>query len=107
MNQSKHTPGPWNVDGDATVYGPRFSIANDKEQIGIFEVADCKGYKQEREANAYLIASAPDLLAALNRLIQSLPEDSNEYPDSASARQVFDSIRFARETISKATGGTL
>lgn len=58
-------------------------------------------------AAAHLIASAPELLAALNRLIQSLPEDSNEYPDSASARQVFDSIRFAREAISKATGGTL
>ena len=56
---------------------------------------------------AHLIACAPDLLAALNRLIQSLPEDSNEYPDSASARQVFDSIRFAREAISKATGGAL
>lgn len=59
----------------------------------------------EITANANLIASAPDLLAALNRLIQSLPEDSNEYPDSASARQVFDSIEFAREAVSKATGG--
>ena len=58
-------------------------------------------------SDARLICSAPDLLAALNRLIQSLPEDSNEYPDSASARLVFDSIRFAREAISKATGGTL
>ena len=56
-------------------------------------------------SDARLICCAPDLLAALNRLIQSLPEDSNEYPDSASARQVFDSIRFAREAISKATGG--
>lgn len=83
MNPLKHTPGPWNVDGDATVYGPRFSIANDKEQIGRFEVADCKGYKQEREANAHLIASAPDLLRALEWLVddwervtgRTLPDD--------------------------------
>jgi hypothetical protein len=90
MNQSKHTPGPWNVDGDATVYGPRFSIANDKEQIGRFEVADCKGYKQEREANARLIASAPDLLAALERLAHPMADDED--------------LDYARGIISKAKG---
>ena len=90
MNQSKHTPGPWNVDGDATVYGPRFSIANDKEQIGIFEVADCKGYKQEREANARLIAAAPDLLLALERLAHPMADDED--------------LSFARDTIANARG---
>jgi hypothetical protein len=90
MNQSKHTPGPWNVDGDATVYGPRFSIANDKEQIGIFEVADCKGYKQEREANARLIAAAPDLLLALERLVHPMADDED--------------LDYARGIISKAKG---
>jgi hypothetical protein len=90
MNQSKHTPGPWNVDGDATVYGPRFSIANDKEQIGIFEVADCKGYKQEREANARLIAAAPDLLLALERLVHPMADDED--------------VSFARDCIANARG---
>jgi hypothetical protein len=55
--------------------------------------------------DARLIASAPDLLSALNRLIQCLSEDPEDYPDSSSARQVFDSIEFAREAISKAIGG--
>lgn len=90
MNQSKHTPGPWNVDGDATVYGPRFSIANDKEQIGRFEVADCKGYKQEREANARLIAAAPDLLLALERLVHPMADDED--------------VSFARDCIANARG---
>jgi hypothetical protein len=90
MNQSKHTPGPWNVDGDATVYGPRFSIANDKEQIGIFEVADCKGYKQEREANARLIAAAPDLLLALERLVHPMADDED--------------LSYARDCIANARG---
>lgn len=57
------------------------------------------------EANARLIASAPELLAALNRLVQCLPEDSNDYPDSALARQVIESIEIARAIISKAKGG--
>ena len=93
MNQLKHTPGPWNVDGDATVYGPRFSIANDKEQIGRFEVADCKGYKQEREANARLIASAPELLAALELVFSN----AGESPEWIRAR--------IAPVISKAKGG--
>lgn len=90
MNQSKHTPGPWNVDGDATVYGPRFSIANDKEQIGRFEVADCKGYKQEREANARLIAASPDLLLALERLVHPMADDED--------------LSYARDCIANARG---
>ena len=93
--KATHTPGPWHyvtgVDG-AVVY------------TGV-TIATIPIDALDWLSNAHLIASAPDLLAALNRLIQSLPEDSNEYPDSASARQVFDSIRFAREAISKATGG--
>ena len=110
---STHTPGPWSVfepkspfvcyeGGDSPA-----TIVSGGVHIATMPGVRTRGLSETARANARLIASAPDLLAALNRLIQSLPEDSNEYPDSASARQVFDSIRFAREAISKATGGTL
>jgi hypothetical protein len=57
-------------------------------------------------AAAHLIASAPELLSALKRLTDCLSEDPNDYPDSSSARQVFDSIRSAREIINR-IGGNL
>ena len=99
-----HTPGPW-------IAIPTTAISRNANTVRMDIVTTSGEWNPAFVAgdilpsDAHLIASAPDLLAALNRLIQCLPEDSNDYPDSASARQVFDSIRFAREAISKATGG--
>ena len=113
-----HTPGPWLVRFDEDRFDPSHStlkIIDGRDEslnhthgalsLAFINVSAFAPHMDEPLANARLIASAPDLLAALNRLIQCLPEDSNDYPDSASARQVFDSIRFAREAISKATRG--
>ena len=112
-----HTPGPWLVNFEQNKFDSRHSkvqvVDGSSASLNngglplVLANVNAMPFNDESVplANAYLIASAPELLAALNRLIQSLPEDSNEYPDSASARQVFDSIRFAREAISKATGG--
>ena len=118
--KSTHTPTPWLVRFDEDRFDSKLSVlevidGRDESLnhpqgalvLARVNVSAFAPHMDEPLANARLIAAAPDLLAALNRLIQSLPEDSNEYPDSASARQVFDSIRFARETISKATGGAL
>ena len=63
---SKHTPGPWVVVGRLTKYV-------EARLVGrlIQEVAACgptmadEGYGQHQEANARLIAAAPDLLEAL------------------------------------------
>ena len=64
-NEGKHTPGPWayrrNILKDSR---NRFHFANDAESP-IFTVL-CG--RPEAEANARLIAAAPDLLAALSEL---------------------------------------
>ena len=60
---SKHTPGPWAVD----------RYCRDITPVGRYlRIAEIPGHRendtpdsQEREANARLIAAAPDLLAAL------------------------------------------
>ena len=67
---TEHTPGPWTVDDGINVVhryttperGPGYEVA------GIAKVT----YAAARtEANAYLIAAAPDLLAALEAMLRS------------------------------------
>jgi len=121
-----HTPGPWfvvpdpqwvgkhpnhasrcicNVPQFAEVHPPtegengEWHVFHDQHGKTVCLMTDTL----EIKANARLIASAPELLSALKRLTDCLSEDPNDYPDSSSARQVFDSIRSAREIISKAT----
>jgi hypothetical protein len=63
MSAPNYTPGPWNVTGDlATISGTR------PGDPYTFTVAETCGYKEEREANARLIAAAPELLEAIIEL---------------------------------------
>ena len=63
MNQ--HTPGPWNIDGDAVWAATIEGILVHREPIGPF-----KPTRKEQEANARLIAAAPDLLHQLQEACQ-------------------------------------
>lgn len=92
----KHTPSPWRVEEDSTIYGSR------KDKGDKFEIADCKGYKEEREANAHLIAAAPELLGALinadwliDELTQTTLTEDSEY------LEIFAQIK---QAIAKAKG---
>ena len=59
MSNVKHTPGPWRIDP-----GPGFSRNRIEDADGIC-VAFAWGLGLEADANARLIAAAPDLLVAL------------------------------------------
>ena len=61
---SKHTPGPWRVDED----GDTGCIVSDDG------VVTCVS-PRNRAANASLIASAPDMLAELERLLDVVGEE--------------------------------
>jgi len=81
---STHTPGPWNLGmrPGPIIYGT----------LGE-QVAGLRGSslgKNETIANARLIASAPDLLAALERLAHPMADDED--------------LDYAREVIAKAKG---
>lgn len=86
---SKFTPGPWELSEgpDTHVVG----VKNDDSFI-IAQV-----FRPEREANARLIAAAPELLAAAQRALAELKSRDD------------DSLAFARMGLSlaieKATGG--
>ena len=99
--EQKHTPGPWQ-QGDAN--GERNIYAADQTVICRMEVwrgSDA----DEADANAALIASAPELLAALSRLVREAGYESGEAEptihDLSASRAAFDE---ARAAISKATG---
>lgn len=64
MNENKHTKGPWFVDGGLE------SVFTEVEGEGglttICDLPEWLGeYQQEKEANAHLIAAAPEMLEAL------------------------------------------
>jgi hypothetical protein len=60
MTTQRYTPGPWTVEPRGNLKARQFVEA------GEFRIAEC--ITRDQEANARLIAAAPDLLATLERL---------------------------------------
>lgn len=89
-----HTPGPWGCKNERdpkfiplkAIYCERMGF-----QIGFINTPD-KQTCEEAEANARLIAAAPDLLQALQWIADNGPDDAYELRDAA------------RAAIAKATG---
>ena len=65
-----HTPGPWYIEptGERTCNGPTVSI--DQSPLKIVARPDWHLDHEEYMANARLIAAAPDLLEALENLLE-------------------------------------
>lgn len=85
MSASKHTPGPWTIGGDDGAIWIQSPVSSDNvicDLVG--RDADCLAV--EDEANARLIAAAPELLAALKAVDlvwerQNLPTNAVHGPD--------------------------
>ncbi len=88
---TKHTPGPWKVDGDTYITAHSLIIAHCK-QNGSLKLEDA-------QANARLIAAAPELLEALEYAVLGLKA---EQPSDYSFDLAFS---MARAAIKKATKG--
>lgn len=71
MSAAKHTPGPWSHDGMGDITGVENDPANDC--IGRVDVAAVylRTVPGRSQANARLIAAAPELLAVLQELQES------------------------------------
>ena len=65
MNNTKHTPGPWEVVGSRIC-----TVANDIERITLAktEPGGAFAMSEQQEANATLLAAAPAMYAALRRI---------------------------------------
>ena len=90
----KHTPGPWQAvkwdDNADDVVG--WSVVD--SEGAMLPESEMTGDIEEAEANARLIAAAPDLLEALKICIEVL-EDSGNYPWT---------LEDVKEAVAKATG---
>lgn len=99
---NNHTPGDWYVTGEMTRY------INVRIGGGLIqEVASCGpteadgGYGPQQEANARLIAAAPDLLEALVLLEAEMVASGNAHANDFGWKPAIEKTRAA---IAKATG---
>lgn len=99
---NKHTPGPWYRDfasgmknGNAILL--EYFVRRDGDDMAIAADIVDPATGNPSEANARLIAAAPDLLAALQGLLKGIFDG----PDEANAAML---IAKARDAVSKAMG---
>ena len=89
-----HTPGPWNRQKSYATFYVEARLPD-----GLIQEVAAIGptqHTEQQEANAKLIAAAPDLLAALNAMMTHMGMDEDEWN-----KPTFDQ---ARSAIAKATG---
>lgn len=99
MNKPKHTPGNWTT----YVYANTIQVCRPKPLPGtIAIVPDCP----EQEANARLIAAAPECLVALEHVSEYITRCNQgaETLNSADLTRILVSV--ITPAITKATGGT-
>ena len=102
MTQTAHTPGPWRA-GASTFYpgldGPLTMRVYTDHPPTEFEVTG-----DNIAANARLIAAAPDLLDALQAIVDEFPVAAGTAKGIPHDEQGFGSIYRARAAIARATG---
>lgn len=101
---TQHTPGPWEIAGPADSQGEAFLIvAGDKNIAYTGDTFDEEKHEgvitAEDEANARLIAAAPDLLAALRTLLAASRESTG---NAASMDRIIAAEAVAAAAILKA-----
>ena len=101
MSEAKHTPGPWSIDGGGSVISSDavtdlaiLNMANPRFSWGGSDFST----KSHREANARLIAAAPELLDAL-RFCAAVCAGEIMHKQG-----LIDALEKARSAIAKATG---
>ena len=105
-----HTPGPWIVYQPESIHTCYEGEDNPATiRAGGTHVATIPGMRPHltgrSQLNARLIASAPDLLAALESILSSTCGDIGEDGYDGCIRIEAKSLDRAREAIAKATGG--
>lgn len=96
MNKIKHTPGPWTLDRSRETDG--CVVITDERKHYVAQIyRPAWTYLEEDQANAHLIAAAPELLAVVHEIVRL-------HETGAPLSNLFDVVSAARAAIAKATG---
>ena len=100
----EHTPGPWVIDHETRPAGVCV-VYNTSHPNGFVYIRGALGYwdadRDENMANARLIAAAPELLEALELMLDAFLDTEGSHGDREQA-----ATEAARAAIEKATRGT-
>ncbi len=110
---SECTPGPWKREHGIIVMSPFQKTPSGKRSLTICRTDNDHMAEQEQGANARLIASAPDLLEACQKLLILADEyESLHYGEYAGTSQceekdteICQAMEQARHVITQAKGG--
>lgn len=94
MKEFKGTPGPWLFNG--------YEIESEQCDY-IADVYGTKASTDEEKANANLIAASPELISALQQLLEIHDDQSGKAWTTSSKRRALDN---ARAAVNKALGET-
>jgi len=115
MSKPQFTPGPWrhlkqyDHMGDFcrsyVCYGEPDAVNPDDSTFPPDQcICGCgKSHWQQNEANAALIAAAPEMYDILERL-ETLSEECKAYPLIALGKTIFDIVEEAKKALKKARG---
>jgi hypothetical protein len=97
---SKYTPGPWQEYADLPSTDPSWHIVTNETRMRVLANIHIEPGNKMDEANARLIVAAPDLLEAL----QALMDEQNGPPLIRDAPRWEAAVDLARAAIAKAEG---
>ena len=106
---TKHTPGQWHIgsgNGEGSIFADngrtRFEIGG----TTLYPICQVnrKWEDEEDEANARLIAAAPELLQAILDLFRECAIVHKYWGDGANTKEADAAIKRAKDAIAKATG---
>lgn len=103
----KHTPGPWHVgqgNGEGSIFSDDGRMRLETGGTTLYPICEINhGWsKDEDDANARLIAAAPDLLEALTLALPYV--EMAEHDEAYKRGEVAKMVRTMREAIAKAIG---
>lgn len=118
--EERFTPGPWFIQDDEWTDGDTANITSDfRSDNSIVPVAQVSGggsesgydgdFSLEQKANAKLIASAPELLQALQLSLEAMNEmgdilNFHDMADAETVEKLTPAFEMARAAINKALG---
>ncbi len=110
MSKKAHTPGPWRIErgkkyGDFLIWSARGETEVSSHWIATLKCESCPA---QEEANARLMAAAPDMLEALEPFVEVYEHFIGDDADEDQNRTIsipVKAFRRASAALSKATGG--